>query len=145
MKHLTRLISLAVLTSTLGGCMTQGQGLLPTNEERSAAAIYKKVIQDNRRANLGNLANLDLSSDFKQDRGFGLKYSALMQGKYSALMQGEVNKVNKKFLTLPNPQIPMYIFAHRVQAGSEAIPVLGYTTVFHLYKQEQFALPSERY
>lgn len=140
MKHLTRCISLAILTSTLGGCTTQGQGLIPAGDGVSVADIYKKVIQDNKRANLANLANianLDASYAFKQEMGF--------KSQYSALMQGEVNKVNKKFLTLPNPQIPMYIFAHRVQAGSEAIPVLGYTTVFHLYKQEQFALPSERY
>lgn len=126
MKHLTKLICLAVLTSILDGCTAPRQELLPASEDMRTTDIYKKVIHDNK-----------LSYDFKAQRA--------AKPKYSAQMQGEVNKVNKKFLTLPNPQIPMYIFAHRVQAGSEMIPVLGYTTVFHLYKQEQFALPAERY
>ena len=129
MKHLTKFICLAVLTNIVGGCATQGQGLLPASEDMRTTDIYKKVIHDNKYTNL--------SYDFKEQR--------VAKPKYSGHMQGEVNKVNKKFLTLPNPQIPMYIFAHRVQAGSEMIPVLGYTTVFHLYKQEQFALPTERY
>lgn len=36
----------------------------------------------------------------------------------------------------------LYVFPHL--AGTEAVPVPGYSTVFPFYRQAQYALPGER-
>lgn len=53
------------------------------------------------------------------------------------------NEVSNLFKPLPNPQIPVYIFPHLAQTGSDDLPVPGYTTAFFLYPHEEYALPSE--
>ncbi|EAN4677740.1 TIGR03751 family conjugal transfer lipoprotein [Salmonella enterica] len=52
------------------------------------------------------------------------------------------NAAQALFRRLPNPDLEMYIFPHL--AGSEGVPVPGYTTVFPFYNRVQYALPGER-
>ena len=52
------------------------------------------------------------------------------------------NATQALFRRLPNPDLEMYIFPHL--AGSEGVPVPGYTTVFPFYNRVQYALPGER-
>ncbi|MCU3617003.1 TIGR03751 family conjugal transfer lipoprotein, partial [Enterobacter hormaechei subsp. oharae] len=52
------------------------------------------------------------------------------------------NATKALFRRLPNPDLEMYIFPHL--AGSEGVPVPGYTTVFPFYNRVQYALPGER-
>ena len=52
------------------------------------------------------------------------------------------NSTKALFRRLPNPDLEMYIFPHL--AGSEGVPVPGYTTVFPFYNRVQYALPGER-
>jgi conjugative transfer region lipoprotein (TIGR03751 family) len=51
-------------------------------------------------------------------------------------------EVYSQFRRLPNPDLAMYVFPHL--AGSDPVPVPGYTTVFPLYQRVQYALPGER-
>ncbi|MFT4103418.1 MAG: TIGR03751 family conjugal transfer lipoprotein [Burkholderiaceae bacterium] len=52
------------------------------------------------------------------------------------------NEVYRQFQRLPNPDLVMYVFPHL--AGTDPVPVPGYTTVFPLYQRVQYALPGER-
>ncbi|UZE16060.1 TIGR03751 family conjugal transfer lipoprotein [Pseudomonas sp. B21-054] len=52
------------------------------------------------------------------------------------------NEIQRQFHRLPNPDLVMYVFPHR--AGTEAVPVPGYSTVFPLHQRVQYALPGER-
>jgi len=53
-----------------------------------------------------------------------------------------VNEIHRQFARLPNPDLVMYVFPHL--AGTDPVPVPGYTTVFALHQRAQYALPGER-
>lgn len=52
------------------------------------------------------------------------------------------NEIYRQFQRLPNPDLVMYVFPHL--AGSDPVPVPGYSTVFPLYQRVQYAMPGER-
>lgn len=52
------------------------------------------------------------------------------------------NEIYSQFKRLPNPDLVMYVFPHL--AGTDPVPVPGYSTVFPLHQRVQYALPSER-
>ena len=52
------------------------------------------------------------------------------------------NEIYRQFQRLPNPDLVMYVFPHL--AGTESVPVPGYSTVFPLYQRVHYALPGER-
>jgi conjugative transfer region lipoprotein (TIGR03751 family) len=52
------------------------------------------------------------------------------------------NEIQRQFHRLPNPDLVMYVFPHL--AGSDPVPVPGYTTVFPLYRRVPYAMPGER-
>ncbi len=52
------------------------------------------------------------------------------------------NEIRRQFQRLPNPDLVMYMFPHL--AGTEPVPVPGYSTVFPLYQRVQYAMPGER-
>ena len=52
------------------------------------------------------------------------------------------NEIRRQFRRLPNPDLVMYVFAHL--AGTDPVPVPGYSTVFPLYQRVQYAMPGER-
>lgn len=51
-------------------------------------------------------------------------------------------EIHRQFPRLPNPDLVIYIFPHL--AGSEQVPVPGYSTVFPLHSRVEYALPGER-
>lgn len=63
--------------------------------------------------------------------------------------QGETrtatNETKALFKALDNPAVPIYIYPHVALIGDEQLLKPGFTTEFFLYKQNQFALASERY
>lgn len=52
------------------------------------------------------------------------------------------NEIYAQFRRLPNPDLVMYVFPHL--AGTDPVPVPGYSTVFPLYQRVQYAMPGER-
>lgn len=51
-------------------------------------------------------------------------------------------EINRQFRRVPNPDLVMYVFPHL--AGSEQVPVPGYSTVFPMHSRIEYALPGER-
>ncbi|QBS12919.1 TIGR03751 family conjugal transfer lipoprotein [Legionella geestiana] len=64
---------------------------------------------------------------------------------YAGYTRDASNEIQNLFKPLDNPQIPIYVFPHVALIGDEQLIKPGYTTGFFLYKQNQFALASERY
>ena len=62
-----------------------------------------------------------------------------MQARYTRTAQ---NEIYRQFHRLPNPDLVMYVFPHL--AGTDPVPVPGYSTVFPLYQRVQYAMPGER-
>ncbi|WP_339649750.1 TIGR03751 family conjugal transfer lipoprotein [Halopseudomonas pelagia] len=52
------------------------------------------------------------------------------------------SEIYRQFHRLPNPDLVMYVFPHL--AGTDPVPVPGYSTVFPLYQRVQYAMPGER-
>lgn len=51
-------------------------------------------------------------------------------------------EIQRQFRRLPNPDLVMYVFPHL--AGSDPVPVPGYSTVFPLHQRVQYAMQGER-
>ena len=60
----------------------------------------------------------------------------------AAYTRSAANEIYRQFHRLPNPDLVMYVFPHL--AGTDPVPVPGYTTVFPLYQRVQYAMPGER-
>lgn len=52
------------------------------------------------------------------------------------------SEIYSQFKRLPNPDLVMYVFPHL--AGSDPVPVPGYSTIFPFYQHVQYAMPGER-
>ena len=48
------------------------------------------------------------------------------------------NEIKNLFKARDNPSIPIYIYPHLTQVGSEQMPVPGYTSSFFLYQHNQY-------
>jgi len=68
-----------------------------------------------------------------------IQNSMAMQTTYT---RTSANEIVSQFQRLPNPDLVMYVFAHL--AGTDPVPVPGYSTVFPLYQRVQYAMPGER-
>ena len=64
---------------------------------------------------------------------------------YDGYTRTAANETHALFKPLDNPSIPMFVYPHVALIGDEHLLKPGYTTAFFLYKQNQFALASERY
>ena len=60
----------------------------------------------------------------------------------TAYTRTATNEIHRQFHRLPNPDLVMYVFPHL--AGTDPVPVPGYTTVFPFYQRVQYAMPGER-
>ncbi|WP_040535434.1 TIGR03751 family conjugal transfer lipoprotein [Legionella drancourtii] len=65
--------------------------------------------------------------------------------RYHGETRTAANENKVLFKTLENPAVPIYIYPHVALIGDEQLLKPGFTTEFFLYKQNQFALASERY
>ena len=68
-----------------------------------------------------------------------VQFPSAVQAGYTRTAQ---NEIYRQFHRLPNPDLVMYVFPHL--AGTDPVPVPGYSTVFPLYQRVQYALPGER-
>lgn len=116
----------------LTGCATNAEKLL-THGGRSMDQIWlqetggdpaQRLLLDARQA-------LRRPLDETEDLRSGSTYTRTAQ-----------NEIYRQFHRLPNPDLVMYVFPHL--AGSDPVPVPGYSTVFPLYQRVQYALPGER-
>lgn len=79
---------------------------------------------------------LDARSDLRRGLGDGELVDQRI-----AYTREAANEIYSQFARLPNPDLVMYVFPHL--AGSDPVPIPGYSTVFSLYARPQYAMPGE--
>lgn len=92
-------------------------------------------------------ANISQSAIPEQGLTVSQLYQRSMQQpiQKAVVQQVRFEDSGEEFKQLPNPEVPIHIFAHVAQLGDEQIIKPAYTTRFFLYKQNQYALASELY
>jgi conjugative transfer region lipoprotein (TIGR03751 family) len=129
-------IGLLTIVTAVGiaGCATSKEKLLP-HGEHTMLDIWDR--QTGGGANGGRQL-----LDARQVLRHPLTDTDLQNTVNVAYTRSAANEVVRQFHRLPNPDLVMYVFPHL--AGTEPIPVPGYTTVFPLYQRVQYAMPGER-
>lgn len=127
-------LALLAITLVLEGCATSKEELLP-HDDTTMLDIWNvetgggtaRQLLDARQALRRPLTEADVQAAYA------------IQARYTRTAQ---NEIHRQFHRLPNPDLLMYVFPHL--AGSDPVPVPGYTTLFPLYQRVQYALPGER-
>ncbi|MGP3790533.1 TIGR03751 family conjugal transfer lipoprotein [Pseudomonas sp. B392_1p] len=131
-------VALLAVVLALGGCATNKEELLPHDNTTmldiwnvetggSGGGQAARQLLDARQSLRRPLTEADVQA------------APGVQARYTRTAQ---NEIYRQFHRLPNPDLLMYVFPHL--AGSDPVPVPGYTTVFPLYQRVQYALPGER-
>ncbi|EFV1820275.1 TIGR03751 family conjugal transfer lipoprotein [Salmonella enterica] len=123
-------ILILLLSLLLAACSTDQKTLLPVDENTTMLSIWGKQNNDAQ-------ALYDARSVLRRPLDDATQIAQQQQTTLS-----DDNAARALFRRLPNPDLELYIFPHL--AGSEGVPVPGYTTVFPFYNRVQYALPGER-
>ena len=136
---------LALAVAVLGGCATSKEELL-THSDRTMMDIWqqetggggsgtgqvaRRQLLDARQSLRRPLTEANVRADVQAAPAEQVRYTRTAR-----------NEVYRQFQRLPNPDLGMYVFPHL--AGTDPVPVPGYTTVFPLYQRVQYAMPGER-
>jgi len=132
-------VLLAVVAATaLGGCATSSGKLLPRGEH-----TMLDIWQHETGGGTGSQAGRQLL-DARQNlrRPLSDADTQTVPTLNAAYTRTATNEILRQFHRLPNPDLVMYVFPHL--AGTDPVPVPGYSTVFPLYQRVQYAMPGER-
>ena len=127
-----------VCASALSGCMTPGKHMLPPGGAMTMPQIYQ-VESGMNRAGAAQQSMKYRVADTQRVQ------TSLPVTHYAAFTATSRNEVSNMFKQIPNPEIPIYIYPHLVRSDHESFPKPGYSSVFFLYRRNQFAMPNERY
>ena len=133
----TRSIGLLAVLGLLGGCATSKEQLMPHGKNTMLDVWQHET------AGSGNSSQRQLL-DARQSLRRPLMPDDIarapeINASYTRTAQ---NEIYRQFHRLPNPDLVMYVFPHL--AGTEQVPVPGYSTVFPFYQRVQYAMPGER-
>ncbi|EHC5873751.1 TIGR03751 family conjugal transfer lipoprotein [Salmonella enterica subsp. enterica serovar Eastbourne] len=125
-----------MVITLLSGCTTDKEKLLPHNGNTMLDVWDKES-----GGNVATSSNIRRLFDARQQlrRPLTPEHSTIDGSAYTRTAS---NEIYRQFHRLPNPDLVMYVFPHL--AGSDPVPVPGYSTVFPLYQRVQYALPGER-
>ncbi|KTB95173.1 conjugal transfer protein [Pseudomonas syringae ICMP 11293] len=142
LSNLTKGLALALLLALLGGCATNKEDLL-THGDHTMMDIWQQEAGDGAVGGAGQVARrqlLDARQSLRRPlTDADVQAAPAEQMRYTRTAR---NEIYRQFQRLPNPDLVMYVFPHL--AGTDPVPVPGYTTVFPLYQRVQYALPGER-
>lgn len=129
----------AALVTMLAGCATNKEKLL-THGDHTMLDIWNQETNGTTGGDRASYELLDARQALRRpltdaDR----QATSDVQTLYTRTAQ---NEIYRQFHRLPNPDLVMYVFPHL--AGTDPVPVPGYSTVFPLYQRIQYALPGER-
>lgn len=123
----------------LAGCGAKKEKLLP-HDNRTMLDIWNEETGGDARASQGNRQLLDARQSLRRPlTRADVAATPAINASYTRTAQ---NEIDRQFHRLPNPDLAMYVFPHL--AGSDPVPIPGYTTVFPLYHRVQYAMPGER-
>lgn len=120
-----------ILTSlALGGCSTSKETLLPAGDN-----TMLELWQGEGRVRQSVAPRETLHRPLTEPE----RQTAVRQN--ADYSRSQASEISQQFPRLPNPDMVMYLFPHLAEGNS---PVPGYSTVFPLYSQTQYAMPGER-
>jgi conjugative transfer region lipoprotein (TIGR03751 family) len=132
-------LSVVLLAMALAGCATNKEELL-THGDQTMIDIWTQETDSTPNSRLASSHLLDARQALRRPLTEAERQATLdVQSHYTRTAQ---NEIYRQFRRLPNPDLVMYIFPHL--AGTDPVPVPGYSTVFPLYQRVQYALPGER-
>ncbi|OGA61478.1 MAG: conjugal transfer protein [Burkholderiales bacterium RIFCSPHIGHO2_01_FULL_64_960] len=135
-------LALAVAVAALGGCATSKEDLL-THGDRTMMDIWQQEAGDGAGGSAGQAVRrqlLDARQSLRRPlTEVDVQAAPAEQMRYTRTAR---NEVHRQFQRLPNPDLVMYVYPHL--AGTDHVPVPGYTTVFPLHQRIQYAMPGER-
>lgn len=132
-------LTLLAIVVALGGCATSKDKLLP-HDDATMLDIWNVGTAGSARGGQAARQLLDARQTLRRPlTEADVQAAPGVQARYT---RSAANEVYRQFHRLPNPDLVMYVFPHL--AGSDPVPVPGYTTVFPLYQRVQYALPGER-
>jgi conjugative transfer region lipoprotein (TIGR03751 family) len=132
-------LALLGIALVLGGCATSKEDLLP-HDDRTMLDIWN--VETSGSAGGGPAARQLLDARQALRRPLTEADVQATPGVQARYTRTAANEIYRQFHRLPNPDLLMYVFPHL--AGSDPVPVPGYTTLFPLYQRVQYALPGER-
>ncbi|MFG9913616.1 TIGR03751 family conjugal transfer lipoprotein [Pseudomonas aeruginosa] len=141
LTDLTRGLALVLTIAVLAGCATSKDKLLPHGDSTmmdvwqqnagdgggGAGQVARSQLLDARQSLRRPLTDADVQA------------APAEQTRYTRTAR---NEVHRQFQRLPTPDLVMSVYPHL--AGTDPVPVPGYTTVFPLYQRVQYAMPGER-
>lgn len=131
----TEMIPVALLAAAVTGCATNTEELLSHNGN-SMMDVWNQQTSGSRNGQAAQQL-LDARQALRRPLTEPLRSSSATP--YTRTAQ---NEVRQQFHRLPNPDLVMYVFPH--WAGTESVPVPGYSTIFPLHQRVQYAMPGER-
>jgi conjugative transfer region lipoprotein (TIGR03751 family) len=132
-------VAIVVLAAVLAGCATTKEQVLP-HGDATMLDVWNQ--QTGGGGDGGSAARqlLDARQVLRRPlTDADLRASSDVNAAYTRTAQ---NEIVRQFHRLPNPDLVMYVFPHL--AGTDPVPVPGYSTVFPFYQRVQYAMPGER-
>ncbi|HCI1918291.1 TIGR03751 family conjugal transfer lipoprotein [Aeromonas caviae] len=141
LTDLSRGLALVLTIAVLAGCATSKEKLLP-HGDNTMMDVWQQNAGDGG-GGTGQVARrqlLDARQSLRRPlTDADVQAAPAEQTRYTRTAR---NEVYRQFQRLPNPDLVMYVYPHL--AGTDPVPVPGYTTVFPLYQRVQYAMPGER-
>ncbi|PAU86013.1 TIGR03751 family conjugal transfer lipoprotein [Pseudomonas sp. WN033] len=135
----TKPLAVALAVAVLAGCATRKEDLLP-HGGRTMQDIWHQEAGDGGSGQVARRQLLDAHQQLRRPLSdTEVQTAPAEQLRYT---RTAANEVRSQFHRLPNPDLLMYVFPHL--AGTDPVPVPGYSTVFPLYQRVQYAMPGER-
>lgn len=134
-RNWTNAMTAVLMAATVAGCATNTEQLL-SHDDSTMLDVWNKQTGGTQNGQAGQEL-LSARQALRRPLMEPLIPSSSMP--YTRTAQ---NEVYRQFHRLPNPDLVMYIFPH--WAGTDPVPVPGYSTVFPLYQRVQYAMPGER-
>ena len=131
--HSIKALSLLLSTLLTSGCVTDKEHLLPHGPQ---------TMVDIWDGNTQQMASHRVDRPLQQARSQLRRPAAEAVDDPLSYARTAQNEIYSQFKRLPNPDLVLYVFPHL--AGSDPVPVPGYSTVFPFYQRVQYALPGER-
>ena len=130
---------LATAVAALAGCATSKEELMP-HGDHTMQDIWHQAASDGGSGQVARRQLLDVRQSLRRPlTDADIQTAPAEQMRYT---RTAANEIYHQFPRLPNPDLIMYVFPHL--AGTDPVPVPGYSTVFPLYQRVQYAMPGER-
>ncbi|HCF3623462.1 TPA: TIGR03751 family conjugal transfer lipoprotein [Pseudomonas aeruginosa] len=132
-------IALACVAALQVGCATNKEDMLPRGDH-TMQQLWQRDAGDGGNGQAARRQLLDARQKLRRPlTTTDIEDAPAQQTQYT---RTAANEIRRQFPRLPNPDLVMFVYPHL--AGSDPVPVPGYSTVFPLYQRVQYAMPGER-